>query len=83
MCIRDSSRDQILSISSTGTLLAAIVPEHGKQILRKLDRLDIGSQIVGVFTENKKRLLRYKGREIKFPEASDDPYTKIVNADVR
>jgi len=75
------SRDQILSISSTGTLLAAISPDHEREVLERLGRRGIDSRIVGIFTKSRKRLLKHDDRETKFPERSSDPYAEIIGTD--
>ena len=75
------SREQILSISSTGTLLAAIPPEHEERILKMLALRGITARIVGTFTEDKKRIVRYNGRETRFPGSFDDPYSDVIGAD--
>lgn len=78
----DLSRDQILSISSTGTLLAAIPPNHIKGILGNLRRNKVDFRIVGVFTRDRQRSLEYYDRRIKFPTRFNDPYAEIVGTDL-
>ena len=75
------SRDQILSISSTGTLLAAISPNHEREVLERLRRRGIDSRIVGIFTKSKKHLLRYDDQEREFPKRFNDPYAEIVGTE--
>jgi len=75
------SREQILSISSTGTLLAAVRPEHERRVLSSLARIGVAARIIGAFTRGKKRILRCGDRETGFPRRSDDPYGEIIGAD--
>ncbi len=75
------SKNQILSMSSTGTLLAAIPPKHKAKVLTKLNNRGIDGRIIGVFTRSKKRLVTYNSRQEKFPKRSDDPYDSIIDAD--
>lgn len=74
------STDQLLSMSSTGTLLAAISPRDKERILKMLAGSGAKPQIIGAFTKGKKRAIRYNGREASFPEESNDPYTEIIGA---
>jgi hydrogenase maturation factor len=75
----DLSRNQLLSISSTGTLLAAISPTHTERILRMLATSGISPRIIGSFTRSDKRIIRYKDRETSFPKNFDDSYAKILS----
>jgi hydrogenase expression/formation protein HypE len=75
------SRDQILSISSTGTILAAISPKHERQVLERLHRRGVDSRIVGVFTKSKKRLLKHDDQEKEFPKRFNDPYAEIIDTE--
>ena len=75
------SREQLLSMSSTGTLLAAISPRHKDRILKMLAASGVHPQVVGTFTKDRKRIVRYDGQETSFPADFDDPYAMIVGAD--
>jgi len=75
------SREQLLSMSSTGTLLAAISPRHEDRILNMLAASGVHPQVVGAFTKDRKRIVRCDGRETSFPADFDDPYAMIVGAD--
>jgi hydrogenase maturation factor len=70
---------QLLSTSSTGTLLAALPPPHVDQAVDELTRLQLDPRIVGTFTRNPRRLLRRDGRDDPFPNRIDDPYARIVS----
>lgn len=72
------SRNQLLSMSSTGTLLAAISPGNKQRVLKMLARSGAKPRIIGGFTKDKKRTIRYDGREASFPENSTDPYSEII-----
>lgn len=75
------SRSRILSMSSTGTLLAAISPRRQKRILRVLGSRGVNPRIVGKFTRGRERIVRYKDRETSFPRSFDDPYSEIIGTD--
>jgi hydrogenase expression/formation protein HypE len=72
------SRNQLLSISSTGTLLAAISPRRKESILKMLAASGVHPRVVGAFTKSKQRIIRYDGRETSFPADFDDPYAEII-----
>jgi hydrogenase expression/formation protein HypE len=72
------SRKQLLSMSSTGTLLAAISPRHKDRVLKMLAGRGVHPRVVGAFTRDKRRIVRCDGRETDFPEDFDDPYAEIV-----
>jgi len=72
------SREQILTTSSTGTLLAAVSPTHSEKALEALSKLGLNAQKVGVFTKAKKRLIKFDGEEAEFPSQVKDPYAKIM-----
>lgn len=77
------TRDQILSLSSTGTLLAAVLRGQEERILKILRLRGVNPRIIGVFTKSKERIVRYNDREIGFPESFDDPYAQIIGAEFR
>lgn len=76
----DLSTNQLLSISSTGTLLAAISPRNEERVLKMLAGSGVRPQIIGAFTRGKKRVIRYNGRETSFPDDFNDPYGEIIGA---
>lgn len=75
----DLSRKQLLSMSSTGTLLAAISPAHVRKVLRMLTSNGVNPRVVGTFTKATKRIIRYGDRETSFPDNFDDPYAEICD----
>ena len=71
---------QVLSMSSTGTLLAAVSPHKRDEVVEALSERGINANLVGRFSESKERLIRYRGREVRFPRRADDPYSKIFTS---
>ena len=74
------SREQVMSISSTGTLLAAVSPEAKDEVLEAFSKRKITARVVGVLTRDKKRVINYDGKLEKFPEQPDDSYSRIISA---
>jgi len=72
------SNEQILSMSSTGTVLAAVSPEAKGRVEEVLRKNGIGASVLGFFTKNMRRILVKDGRETLFPKKADDPYEKII-----
>jgi len=72
-------REQILSISSTGTLLAAVSPRHKERVADILSKLGLNPNTVGVFSKSKERLITFDGKETNFPNEAKDPYAKIMS----
>jgi len=72
-------REQILSISSTGTLLVAVSPSREERAVDVLSKLGLNINTVGVFSESKERLITFDGKETNFPKEAKDPYAKIMN----
>ena len=73
------SDEQILSMSSTGTILAAVAPGAQETIKAILDKNDLSTHFLGEFTANKDRILIKKGKAAPFPQVADDPYTLILS----
>lgn len=67
---------QTLSMSSTGTLLAAVSPDKKDEIIKTLSGREFVN-IVGLFSESEERLIKYGGKRLRFPRKADDPYAKI------
>lgn len=74
----DLSWQQILSTSSTGTLLAAVHPSCKQKVTECLSQLDSIGKIVGVFAEGNRRTIKVDGKRIDFPKVADDPYAEIL-----
>jgi hydrogenase expression/formation protein HypE len=73
------SQTQIMSTSSTGTLIAAVSPKTKNEILKTLARRKILSEEIGTFTEAKTRIMKHDGKKEKFPTQPDDPYSLIMS----
>jgi len=73
---------QMLSLSSTGTILAAIRSAKEIEILENLHKNGIEAKILGVFTKDLQRILVRNGKEERFPQKADDPYERILAEEV-
>jgi len=73
------SDEQVLSMSSTGTILAAVSPQAKDKVERALRQNNIESSFLGVFTKNKRHTLLKNGKETPFPKRADDPYERILS----
>jgi len=71
--------DRMLAASSTGTILAAVDPEHKEKIKDVLLQNGLLSYFIGEFTENRERVLIKNGKEITFPKSAFDPYDMILS----
>ncbi len=71
--------DQMLALSSTGTILAAVKPEAQEKVKAALRKNELSAYFLGEFTENTERILIKKGKEAPFPQIADDPYTRILS----
>ena len=75
------SRTQKLSMSSTGTLIAAIAPHFTSKAIHDLTLAGIQPHIVGQFTDDTDtRVLLTKKGETPFPRHSEDPYALIFHS---
>ncbi len=72
------SQTELLSLSSTGTLLAAVDPKTKDIALQKLRGHGIEASIIGVFNKDRKRLIQQGKKKLVFPTIPEDPYAKIV-----
>lgn len=73
------SQQELLSISSTGTVLAAVNPKKRDAALQKLQDHGVKACSIGQFTESKNRLLKIGKDEKAFPKTARDPYGRIMN----
>jgi hydrogenase maturation factor len=71
------SADELLSMSSTGTLVAALDPGAERKVLARLSELNIPSRIVGKFTRSKRREVKDQRGVRAFPSRARDPFSKI------
>ncbi|MEM2099510.1 MAG: AIR synthase-related protein [Candidatus Bathyarchaeia archaeon] len=72
------SDEQVLSMSSTGTLLAAVDARAKDKVRDMLQEIGISVSYLGVFTARKDRILVNSGVEKSFPLVADDPYDRIL-----
>jgi hydrogenase expression/formation protein HypE len=72
------SDEQVLSLSSTGTVLAAVDSEAKEKVKETLRQNGVSAYFIGEFTENKRRALVKFGKEMPFPEIPNDPYSLLV-----
>lgn len=72
------SQKQVLSMSSTGTIIAAVDPQSQDHAIEVLSQNNIPAKLLGSFTEEKQRILLENGKELQFPEQADDPYERIL-----
>lgn len=70
--------EQMLAMSSTGTMLAAVDAEAQEKVKAKLNKLGVASSFVGEFTKDKKRILMKNGEKTVFPHRVDDPYALLL-----
>ena len=71
------STDELMSMSSSGTLIAALEPGAEKRTLRRLLGLKVPAHIVGTFSEDKRRFVKDHLGERPFPRKPKDPFLKI------
>jgi hydrogenase maturation factor len=69
--------EQVLALSSTGTILAAVPPESKQKTVQTLKQLGLYAYFIGEFTENKDRTLVKKAKENVFPIWAEDAYTRL------
>jgi hydrogenase maturation factor len=73
------SDNQVLAMSSTGTILAAVSSEGENEVRDILNRMGLEARFLGEFMEDKKKLLIQNNQEQSFPKVADDPYTRILS----
>ena len=76
------SENQLLSMSSTGTILIAVNPQAQGKVKETLTRHNLEPHFLGVFTRDGKRVLLKNGREKAFPNRAEDPYGRILSGAV-
>jgi len=74
----DLSDEHVLSMSSTGTFLAAVSPEAKDHVEDVLRQKRVEAKFLGYFTEDMRRVLVKGGKETVFPVEADDPYARFV-----
>jgi hydrogenase maturation factor len=73
------SDKQVLSTSSTGTILAAISPEAKDSVEIELHKNKVEASFLGMFTKNMRHILLKDEKETSFPKKADDPYARILS----
>jgi hydrogenase expression/formation protein HypE len=73
------SDEQVLAVSSTGTILAAVKPDKLEKVTAALRKQGLSACFLGEFTKKQERILIRKGTETPFPQAADDPYTLLLS----
>ena len=73
------SENEILSMSSAGSLLVAIDPKDKDDIGKKMGELGVTYSFVGKFTRNKERVIFENNKKASFPQVAVDPYNKILS----
>jgi hydrogenase maturation factor len=76
------SDEEVLSTSSTGTVLAAVKSTAKRKVGEALREIGVSASFIGTFTKNKKRELVKDGRRKTFPKVADDPYGRILSGKV-
>jgi hydrogenase maturation factor len=72
------SDEQLLALSSTGTILASVAPEAVEKVTKKLKKTMLCPSVIGQFTKDKERLLIKGNENFPFPIQAEDPYTMIL-----
>lgn len=76
------SEDQLLSMSSTGTLIAAIDPRKASKAEALLHMIGVPFSLIGVFTKRRGCEIIKDGVNKAFPKVADDPYERILSGKV-
>lgn len=74
--------EQLLSTSSTGSIIIAADAEARAEIERRLAKIGTPTYLIGRFTQDKSRTLVRKGKSKRFPEVPVDPYERILSGKV-
>jgi len=73
---------ELLSTSSTGTILAAVSHEARREAEYALRQNKVDVSVLGHFTENRERYLLGKSMKRPFPTKAEDPYERILSGKV-
>jgi hydrogenase maturation factor len=74
------SDEQMLAMSSTGTILASVSPLAQRKVEAALERFGHCAYFLGKFTEKLDRIIIREGKETRFPVEAQDPYTTILSS---
>ena len=72
------SEDEILSMSSTGSMVVAVNPQEKFRISKEINELGYLWSFIGKFTGNKDRIILNNKKRSVFPIIAVDPYNKIL-----
>jgi hydrogenase expression/formation protein HypE len=72
------SEEQMLSMSSTGTLVAAVDAHARDKVRETLRKNGFSASFLGTFTRSQHRSLVKDKRTMPFPRVTDDPYNRIL-----
>jgi hydrogenase maturation factor len=72
------SDEQMLSMSSTGTIVVAVDPAAKDKVEKTLRQHGIEASGLGCFSQSKQRTLLKNGRKMAFPNKFEDPYDRIL-----
>jgi len=76
------SDEELLAMSSTGTILASVSPEARETVEQALRNISPNPNFLGSFTKAKQRILVKDGEETPFPTNANDPYTRILSGSI-
>ena len=71
--------DEVLSMSSTGTILAAVDPQAKNKVEETLHRNGVPASFLGNFKKSKDRILIKDDGGMAFPQVAEDPYARILS----
>jgi hydrogenase maturation factor len=74
------SDEQVLAMSSTGTILAAVSQGAESEAAGTLKKCGLKANFLGQFTKDKKRILVRNNQKQSFPKVAEDPYSRIMHA---
>ena len=74
------SDEQVLSMSSTGTILAAVDAEVKEKVEDTLENIGLHASFVGKFIQNRNCTVVQNKKEMLFPRVAQDPYSQIMMA---
>lgn len=72
------SDEQVLSMSSTGTVIAAVDSKAIDKVEDILSQNNFEVRFLGTFTKDRRRILLKRGKETLFPRSADDPYQRMM-----
>jgi len=76
------SDEEMLSMSSTGTVLAAVDAQARDRVQETLRRNGVLASFLGTFTKSKERILVRNKRTLPFLQVARDPYNRILSGKV-